>query len=79
MPDLNPHLCLIAHYLSSRRKADHEAANAERKLTPAQKKEKTARKLKEDTTAGVNVAVYRCIRLSGFLKGTVHRFFMGVH
>jgi len=43
----------------AKRKADHEAKNAERKLTPGQKKEKTARKLKEDTTAGVNVAVYR--------------------
>ncbi len=42
-----------------RRKADHESANAERKLTPAQKKDKTARKLKEDCTAGVCVAVYR--------------------
>ena len=33
--------------------------NAERKLTPAQKKEKNIRKLKEDTTAGIHVAVYR--------------------
>ena len=43
----------------SRRKAEHEAANAERKLTPGQKKEKNLRKLKEDTTAGVSVTVYR--------------------
>lgn len=43
----------------AKRKADHEAANAERKLTPAQKKEKTVRKLKEDCTAGVSVAVFR--------------------
>ena len=42
-----------------RRKADHEAANASRKLTPAQKKAKNSRKLQEDTTAGVWVAVYR--------------------
>ena len=44
---------------SSRRKTDHETANQERKLTPAQKKEKSARKLKEDVTSGINVAVYR--------------------
>jgi len=43
----------------AKRKADHEAANAERKLTPAQKKEKSAKKVKEDTTGGVHVAVYR--------------------
>ena len=52
---------LIQLYLH-RRKADHELANAERKLTPAQKKEKNARKLKEDCTAGVSVAVYRWAR-----------------
>jgi len=43
----------------AKRKADHEAANEERKLTPAQRKEKNARKLQEDTQYGVNVAVYR--------------------
>jgi len=43
----------------AKRKADHEAANAERKLTPAQKKEKSAKKVKEDTTGGVHVTVYR--------------------
>jgi len=43
----------------AKRKTDHETANAERKLTPAQKKEKNARKLKEDTSAGIHVAVYR--------------------
>jgi len=43
----------------AKRKADHEAANEERKLTPAERKEKNARKLKEDTTFGVHVAVYR--------------------
>merc|ERR1719308_601386 len=31
----------------AKRKSDHETANQERKLTPAQKKEKSARKLKE--------------------------------
>ena len=39
--------------------ANHAKANAERKLTPEQRKEKTLRKLKEDTTAGVHVAIYR--------------------
>ena len=48
-----------AYFLLKRRKSDHETANQERKLTPAQKKEKIARKLKEDTTSGINVAVYR--------------------
>ena len=43
----------------AKRKADHENANASRKLTPAQKKAKNCRKIQEDTTAGVNVAVYR--------------------
>jgi len=43
----------------AKRKADHEAANAERKLTPAQRKAKNSRKLQEDTSAGVNVAVFR--------------------
>eukprot|EP00088_Acartia_fossae_P062711 TRINITY_DN75900_c0_g1_i1.p1 TRINITY_DN75900_c0_g1~~TRINITY_DN75900_c0_g1_i1.p1 ORF type:complete len:230 (+),score=42.17 TRINITY_DN75900_c0_g1_i1:29-718(+) len=52
----------------AKRKADHEQANAERKLTPAQKKEKVARKLKEDTSAGVSVAVYRLKNLSNPAK-----------
>ena len=43
----------------AKRKADHEKMNADRKLTPDQRKQKTVRKLKEDTTAGVNVAVFR--------------------
>ena len=43
----------------TRRKSDHEAANAGRKLTAAQKKAKNCRKLQEDTSAGVTVAVYR--------------------
>lgn len=44
--------------MAKRQKA-HEEANASRKLTADQKREKTIRKLKEDTTLGVNVAVYR--------------------
>jgi U4/U6 small nuclear ribonucleoprotein PRP3 len=37
----------------------HVDANLSRKLTPEQKKEKKIKKLKEDTSLGVNVAVYR--------------------
>ena len=51
-----------------RRKADHEAANAQRKLTPAQKKAKNCRKLQEDTSAGVSVAVYRVKNLQNPAK-----------
>jgi U4/U6 small nuclear ribonucleoprotein PRP3 len=43
------------------RLANHAKANAERKLTPEQRKEKTLRKLKEDTSAGVHVAIYRSV------------------
>lgn len=44
--------------MAKRQKA-HEEANASRKLTAEQRKEKKIRKLKEDTTLGVHVAVYR--------------------
>ena len=37
----------------------HEAANAARKLTPEARRDKTIRKLKEDTSLGVHVAVFR--------------------
>ena len=37
----------------------HEAANAARKLTPEARREKTIRKLKEDISLGVHVAVFR--------------------
>ncbi len=43
----------------SKRLANHEKANAERKLTPEQRREKMVRKLKEDTSCGVQVAVFR--------------------
>ena len=46
------------------RLANHEKMNADRKLTPEQRKEKNERKLKEDTSCGVNVAVYRVKSLS---------------
>ena len=43
---------------------NHEKANEARKLTPAQKKAKTLRKLKEDLSCGVHVTVYRVHDLS---------------
>lgn len=43
----------------AKRLANHEKANAERKLTPEQRKEKIIKKLKEDVSCGVNVQVYR--------------------
>jgi len=52
----------------AKRKADHEAANASRKLTPAQKKAKNSRKLQEDTSAGVTVSVYRVKNLQNPAK-----------
>ena len=48
----------------AKRLANHEKANADRKLTPDQRKEKMIRKLKEDTSCGVNVSVYRVKSLS---------------
>ena len=38
---------------------DHEDRNEERKLSKEEKKAKKAKKLKEDTSLGVHVAVYR--------------------
>ena len=43
----------------SKRLAAHEKANAERKLTPEERKAKARRKLEEDTTYGVHVAIFR--------------------
>ena len=48
----------------AKRLANHEKMNAERKLTPDQKKEKALRKMTEDTSCGVRVAVYRVKNLS---------------
>uniref|UniRef100_A0A182RJ86 Uncharacterized protein n=1 Tax=Anopheles funestus TaxID=62324 RepID=A0A182RJ86_ANOFN len=42
-----------------KRQKIHEEANAARKLTDDQRREKKIRKMKEDTTLGVSVAVYR--------------------
>lgn len=44
--------------MAKRQKA-HEEANAARKLTAEQRKEKKVKKLKEDLTDGVHIAVYR--------------------
>lgn len=46
------------------RLAKHEHDNAERALTPAQRREKKRRKLIDDTAAGTHVAVYRVRDLS---------------
>lgn len=37
----------------------HEAANAARKLTPEARRDKNIKKIKEDTSLGVHVAVFR--------------------
>ena len=37
----------------------HEEANAARKLTKEQRREKKIKKIQEDTSLGVNVSVYR--------------------
>lgn len=44
--------------------SQHEAANAARKLTPEQKRAKKIKKMQEDTSCGVHVAVYRVRDLS---------------
>lgn len=49
--------------MAKRQKA-HEEANALRKLTPEQRREKKIRKITEDTTLGVHVSVYRVNNLS---------------
>ena len=46
----------------------HEEANASRKLTSEQKKQKKIRKIKEDTNTGVNVVVYRILDLNNPAK-----------
>ena len=43
----------------------HEEANAARKLTAEQRKEKKVKKLKEDLTDGVHIAVYRQVLTYG--------------
>ncbi|CAJ1062339.1 U4/U6 small nuclear ribonucleoprotein Prp3 [Xyrichtys novacula] len=53
--------------MAKRQKA-HEEANAARKLTAEQRKEKKVKKLKEDLTDGVYVAVYRIRNLQNPAK-----------
>ncbi|EZA52724.1 U4/U6 small nuclear ribonucleoprotein Prp3 [Ooceraea biroi] len=48
----------VRQQMAKRLKA-HEDANAARRLTADQRREKKARKLKEDTSLGVHVSVYR--------------------
>ena len=48
----------------AKRLANHEKMNADRKLTPEERKQKMIRKIKEDTTAGVRVAVFRVKNLN---------------
>ncbi|XP_028391992.1 U4/U6 small nuclear ribonucleoprotein Prp3-like [Dendronephthya gigantea] len=43
----------------AQRQRAHEAANEARKLTPAARREKTKRKLNEDTSLGVHVSLYQ--------------------
>lgn len=57
----------VREQMAKRQKA-HEEANAARKLTVEQKREKKIRKLKEDTSTGVHVAVYRVLNLSNPAK-----------
>ncbi|XP_067644946.1 U4/U6 small nuclear ribonucleoprotein Prp3 [Eurosta solidaginis] len=48
----------VREQMAKRQKA-HEDANNARKLTAEQKSEKKIRKIKEDTSCGVNISVYR--------------------
>lgn len=52
------HQCLCIPMFSCRA---HEEANAARKLTAEQRKEKKVKRLKEDLTEGVHIAVYRWV------------------
>ncbi|KAH0956150.1 hypothetical protein HN011_001978 [Eciton burchellii] len=57
----------VRQQMAKRQKA-HEDANAARRLTADQRREKKARKLKEDTSLGVYVAVYRIRDLNNLSK-----------
>ena len=43
----------------AKRQKEHQDANAARKLTTEQRKEKKINKIKEDTSSEVHVAIYR--------------------
>ncbi|XP_061109847.1 U4/U6 small nuclear ribonucleoprotein Prp3-like isoform X1 [Conger conger] len=53
--------------MAKRQKA-HEEANAARKLTTEQRKEKKVKKLKEDLSHGIHIAVYRIRKLTNPAK-----------
>lgn len=53
---------VVREQMAKRQKA-HEEANASRKLTVDQKKQKKIKKIKEDTNLGVHVSVYRILSL----------------
>ncbi|XP_067012586.1 U4/U6 small nuclear ribonucleoprotein Prp3 isoform X2 [Anabrus simplex] len=57
----------VREQMAKRQKA-HEEANAARRLTTDQRREKKVRKLKEDTTLGVHVSTYRVKELSNASK-----------
>ncbi|KAJ7307195.1 hypothetical protein JRQ81_009184 [Phrynocephalus forsythii] len=57
-----------AHCLSLASRRAHEEANAARKLTVEQRKAKKVKKLKEDISQGVHIAVYRVRNLSNPAK-----------
>ena len=57
----------VREQMAKRQKA-HEQANASRKLTVEQKRQKKVKKVKEDTSLGVSVAVYRILNLSNPAK-----------
>ncbi|KAL1426381.1 hypothetical protein MTO96_003390 [Rhipicephalus appendiculatus] len=57
----------VREQMAKRQKA-HEEANASRKLTTEQRRDKKLRKLKEDTTRGVHVSVYRVLSLTNPAK-----------
>ncbi|XP_003743248.1 U4/U6 small nuclear ribonucleoprotein Prp3 [Galendromus occidentalis] len=57
----------VRQQMAKRQKA-HEEANAARKLTDEQRKEKKTRKIQEDTSLGVHVALYRTLSLASQSK-----------
>jgi U4/U6 small nuclear ribonucleoprotein PRP3 len=57
----------VREQIIKRQKA-HEDANASRKLTGDQKKQKKVKKIKEDTSLGVCVSVYRVLNLTNQSK-----------
>ncbi|KAK8729549.1 hypothetical protein OTU49_008539 [Cherax quadricarinatus] len=59
----------VREQMAKRLKA-HQDANAARKLTPEQLREKKVRKIKEDTSTGIHVAVYK---VTDFSNGS-HKF-----